>query len=114
MENIRCSELSKTLSNLVELLCYRALTQPFKIAYTFNEKGEKETDRITYQVLDQRSRAYASQLQSLGATGELALLVYPPGIDFIAAFKGCLYAGVIAVPAYPPPRHSQNLSPLLA
>ncbi|WP_424097232.1 SDR family NAD(P)-dependent oxidoreductase [Moorena producens] len=42
------------------------------------------------------------------------MLVYPPGIDFIAAFFGCLYAGVIAVPAYPPPRRSRNLSRLLA
>ncbi|NEO37006.1 MAG: fatty acyl-AMP ligase [Moorea sp. SIOASIH] len=111
---MRCSDLSDKFYNLVELLRYRALTQPDQIAYTFLEKGEKETDLLTYQVLDQRSRAIASQLQSLGATGERALLVYPPGIDFIAAFFGCLYAGVIAVPAYPPPRRSYNLSRLLA
>ncbi|NEP26715.1 fatty acyl-AMP ligase [Moorena sp. SIO3I6] len=114
MENIRCSDLDEKFSNLVELLRLRALTQPAKIAYTFLEKGEEETDRITYEVLDKRSRAIACQLQSLGATGERALLVYPPGIDFIAAFFGCLYAGVIAVPAYPPPRRSHNLSRLLA
>jgi acyl-CoA synthetase (AMP-forming)/AMP-acid ligase II/acyl carrier protein len=37
-----------------------------------------------------------------GLTGERALLLYPPGLEFIAAFFGCLYAGVVAVPAYPP------------
>jgi acyl-CoA synthetase (AMP-forming)/AMP-acid ligase II len=35
-------------------------------------------------------------------SGERALLLYPPGLDFIPAFFGCLYAGVVAVPAYPP------------
>ncbi len=77
---MRCSDLSDKFSNLVELLRYRALTQPDKIAYTFLEKGEKKTDLLTYEVLDQRSRAIACQLQSLGATGERALLVYPPGV----------------------------------
>src|SRR3712207_4385484 len=48
------------------------------------------------------SRAIASQLQALGAAGDRALLLYPPGLDYLAAFFGCLYAGVVAVPAYPP------------
>ncbi|WP_424097231.1 hypothetical protein [Moorena producens] len=51
---MRCSDLYDKFSNLVELLRYRALTQPDQIPYTFNEKGEEETDRITYEVLDQR------------------------------------------------------------
>ncbi len=53
-QNMRCSDLYDKFSNLVELLRYRALTQPDQIPYTFNEKGEEETDRITYEVLDQR------------------------------------------------------------
>ncbi len=44
-------------------------------------------------------------------SGERALLLYPPGIEFISVFFGCLYAGVIAVPAYPP-RRNQKLSRL--
>jgi amino acid adenylation domain-containing protein/thioester reductase-like protein len=52
--------------------------------------------------LDQRARAIGSWLESFGATGERALLLYPPGLDYIASFFGCLYAGVTAVPAYPP------------
>ena len=35
-------------------------------------------------------------------TGKRVLLLYPSGLDFIAAFMGCLYGGAIAVPAYPP------------
>ncbi len=38
-------------------------------------------------------------------SGERALLLYPAGLEFIAAFFGCLYAGVVAVPAYPPRRN---------
>jgi acyl-CoA synthetase (AMP-forming)/AMP-acid ligase II/acyl carrier protein len=55
--------------------------------------------------LDRQARAIAATLQSLGWAGERALLLYPPGLDYIAAFFGCLYAGVIAVPAYPPRRN---------
>src|SRR5688572_27403906 len=38
-------------------------------------------------------------------SGQRALLLYPPGLDFVAGFFGCLYAGAIAVPAYPPRRN---------
>ncbi|MEH2084590.1 MAG: AMP-binding protein [Nostoc sp.] len=44
----------------------------------------------------------AALLQSKKAFGARALLLYPSGLDFIAAFFGCLYAGIIAVPVYPP------------
>lgn len=57
---------------------------------------------LTHKELDRRARAIGSHLQNLGATGERALLLYPPGLEYIAALFGCLYAGVVAVPAYPP------------
>ncbi len=41
--------------------------------------------------------------------GQRALLLYPPGLDFIAAYFGCLYAGVIAVPVYPPRKNRSML-----
>ncbi|BAZ09586.1 AMP-dependent synthetase and ligase [Calothrix sp. NIES-4071] len=93
----------------IDLLRYRALNQPNQIAYIFLQDGETETATLTYQQLDTFSRAIACQLQSLGVTGERALLLYPPGLEFIAAFFGCLYAGVIAVPAYPP-RPNQKMT----
>ncbi len=52
--------------------------------------------------MDQHARAIAARLQDLGAAGERVLLLYPPGLDYIAAFFGSLYAGAVAVPAYPP------------
>ena len=57
---------------------------------------------LSYAGLDERARAIAALLQEHGAAGERVLLLYPPGLDYIAAFFGCLYAGVVAVPAYPP------------
>jgi acyl-CoA synthetase (AMP-forming)/AMP-acid ligase II len=100
-------------STLLELLISRAQNQPDKVAYTFLQDGETEAGKLTYKELDQQARAIAHQLQSLNATGSRALLLYPSGLEFIAAFFGCLYAGVVAVPAYPP-RRNQNMSRLQA
>ncbi|MBD2002953.1 MULTISPECIES: non-ribosomal peptide synthetase [Cyanophyceae] len=100
-------------STLVELLRYRSATQPEQIAFTFLQEGETQEISLTYRDLDGKARAIASQLQTLGLSGERALLLYPPGLDYIAAFLGCLYAGVIAVPAYPP-RNQRNTPRILS
>ncbi|MBE9035923.1 fatty acyl-AMP ligase [aff. Roholtiella sp. LEGE 12411] len=100
-------------STLVDALGKRARHQPDKKAYTFLKDGEIETDTLNYQELEQLARAIAAQLQSFNASGQRALLLYQPGLEFIAAFFGCLYAGVIAVPVYPP-RANQLMSRLLA
>jgi acyl-CoA synthetase (AMP-forming)/AMP-acid ligase II len=100
-------------ATLVDLLRHRRQQQPQHTAYIFLQNGETETDQWTYQQLDQKSREIAALLQSLNAAGERALLLYQPGLEYIAAFMGCLYAGVIAVPAYPP-RRNQNASRLQA
>ena len=98
-------------STLVDLLRYRALHQPDRRAYTFLLDGETQSSNLNYQQLDRLAQAIAAKLQSMGATGERALLLYPPGLEFIAAFFGCLYAGVVAVPAYPP-KANQKMSRL--
>jgi amino acid adenylation domain-containing protein len=92
-------------STIVELLQYRASSQSLKMAFKFLEDGAKETETLTYGELDRRARAIATQLQALKLKGERALLLYPSGLDYLAAFFGCLYAEVIAVPAYPPQNH---------
>jgi acyl transferase domain-containing protein/acyl-CoA synthetase (AMP-forming)/AMP-acid ligase II/acyl carrier protein len=92
-------------STLVALLRRRADGEPDRIAYLFLADGEAEAARFTYAQLDQRARAIAARLQADGRAGERALLLYPPGLEFLAAFFGCLYAGVIAVPSYPPKRN---------
>jgi malonyl CoA-acyl carrier protein transacylase len=97
----------KKHSTLVKLLRFRAQYQPEQIAYIFLKDGETESGRLTYRELDQNAQAIAASLQSLVAPGERALLLYQSGLEFIAAFFGCLYAGIVAVPAYPPKRNSK-------
>ena len=94
--------------SFVHILRWRALHQPEDLAYVFLEDGEIEAERFTYAELDLRARAIAAHLMTLNGRGERALLLYPAGLDYIAAFLGCLYAGVIAVPAYPP-RNNRSL-----
>lgn len=67
---------------------------------------------LTYGELDRRARAVAARLQEAGAAGERALVLQEPGADYVAALLGCLYAGVVAVPAYPP-RFSRRVTRLV-
>lgn len=89
-------------SSLIALLQSRAIHQPYQVAFTFVQDGELEEVHLTYEELDRQAKAIGALLQRQGAAGERALLLYPPGLGYIAAFFGCLYAGVIAVPVYPP------------
>src|SRR4028118_934659 len=100
-----------SVRTLVDILHSRALYQPNKKAFTFLLDGETEEISLTYLELDLQARVIATRLQNLGASGERALLLYPPGLEFIAAFFGCLYAGIVAVPAYPP-KANQKMSRL--
>ncbi|MCO6704257.1 amino acid adenylation domain-containing protein [Streptomyces sp. CHA1] len=87
-----------------ELLQERARSRPADEAFTFHQAagatGEPVAHRVDYAGLDRAARAVAQQLGD--TRGERALLLYPPGPEYIAAFFGCLYAGVLAVPVYPP------------
>ncbi len=69
----------------------------------YSPEGE-EHSQLTFGELDNRARATASVLQQMGATGERALVLCPSGLDFIVAFFGCIYAGVVPVPVHPPAR----------
>ncbi len=70
--------------------------------YTFLDSAGGESASLTFAELERKVRGVAAALQERAAAGDRALLLYPPGLDFIVAFLGCLYAGTIAVPAYPP------------
>ncbi len=96
------------VKHLVELLRIRAQEQPHDIAYRFLSDGVAEGMQLSFGELDQRARAIAAHLQTMSMAGQRALLLYPPGLPYIAAFFGCLYAKVVAVPAYPPSRHHLN------
>ncbi|MEO1340139.1 MAG: fatty acyl-AMP ligase [Cyanobacteria bacterium J06635_13] len=98
-------------STIVGILRHNLATKPDQTAYTFLADGENESASCTYQELDLQARAIAVQLLTKVQPGDRALLVYPytSGLEFIAAFLGCLYAGVIAVTDYPR-QHIKSLS----
>jgi len=79
------------------------------MGFRFLIDGEKKAIEWTYADVDRKARAIAASLQTMDLEGERALLLYPSGLDFVAAFFGCLYAGVTAVPAYPP-RRNRNMA----
>ncbi|MFP5264075.1 MAG: amino acid adenylation domain-containing protein [Blastocatellia bacterium] len=98
-------------TSIVEILRARATDSPDRAAYIFLADGEVEARRMSYVELDRLARAIGAKLLQSGCSGERALLLFPPGLEFIAAFLGCLYSGVVAVPAYPP-RKNQGLNRL--
>jgi acyl-CoA synthetase (AMP-forming)/AMP-acid ligase II len=103
-------------TSFVDILRWRALHHPNKQAFKFLTDGEFAESTITYEELDCKARAIGALLQGFVSPGECVLLLYPPGLEYIAGFFGCLYAGVIAVPAYPPDplRLDRTLPRLLA
>lgn len=116
MTNIHSADAHLPLepsATLIEQLRHRAVTHPERIGFTFLADGEAETGRLTYQALDQQAQRIAAQLRSHGQPGSRALLLYPfaATLEFVAAFFGCLYAGVVAVPIAAP-RPGQPLGKL--
>jgi FkbH-like protein len=108
------AEPSCPQASLVDLLRWRAANQPDQHAYSFLSHDGADTAYVSYADLDRQARTIAALLQREGLDGKRALLLYPPGLDYIAAFFGCLYAGVAAIPAYPPhPAHLERALPRL-
>jgi acyl-CoA synthetase (AMP-forming)/AMP-acid ligase II len=96
------SDPVSSAASMAEVLQTRAALAPDTLAFCFLIDGEEEGPRLTYGELDREARAVAATLQDVAAPGDRALLLYAPGLEFIAAFFGCQYAGVVPVPAYPP------------
>ncbi|GMU20316.1 MAG: hypothetical protein AMXMBFR13_04130 [Phycisphaerae bacterium] len=87
---------------LLDALDHHAQATPDRTAFIFLNDGEEESGRLTWSEVRCRSLGVARMLSDHAAAGERALLLYPPGLEFITSFLGCLYAGVIAVPLYAP------------
>ncbi|MFL6335770.1 MAG: fatty acyl-AMP ligase [Pyrinomonadaceae bacterium] len=105
--------MTEAITTLVRLLRDRAARTPERVAYTFLADGETGSGVLTYGELDRQARALGAKLQAMGAVRERVLLLYPSGLEFIAAFFGCLYAAAVAVPSYPP-RYNRTIERLQA
>jgi acyl-CoA synthetase (AMP-forming)/AMP-acid ligase II/alkylation response protein AidB-like acyl-CoA dehydrogenase/acyl carrier protein len=79
-------------------LALHARQSPRRIAYTFLREDGR-VDDLSYGELERRVRTTAGMLALRAQPGDRALLLYPPGLDFIVAFYACLCAGLVAVPA---------------
>ena len=90
---------------LMDMLIYQAGKRPDKISHCYLAGGETKGREFCFEYLNDYAAKVAALLQGNEAWGKRALLFYPAGLDFVAAFFGCLYAGVVAVPTYPPRFH---------
>ena len=100
-------------TTLVEILRKRSELHPDRLAYVYLVDGERDELHLTFGDLERRARGIAARLQDLGPAGERALLLAPPGLEYLTSFFGCLLAGVIPVPLYPP-RLNQSLARIRA
>ncbi|MGZ9159141.1 MAG: fatty acyl-AMP ligase, partial [Nitrospira sp.] len=100
---------------LLDVLKWRAEHEPDQTAYVFLRDGVIPDAVLTFKELDFKARSIAGYLQTRFAPGTCLLLVYPPGLDFVQAFWGALYAGLVAVPVPPPDafRLKQSIARLL-
>ncbi len=101
--------MSKKL--FLEVIKLRRETSPNREAFLFANQAILNTldQRLstlhkgyTYAEMDTKFRAVAATLQRVASPGARILLLQEPGEHFVTAFMGCLYAGMIAVPIYPP------------
>src|SRR5260370_425567 len=104
--------MSTDARTILDRLYRHAQDTPDRLAYKFlNNNGQPEM--LNYGQLAGRVRTLAAHFSELAAPGDRALLLHPPGLEFIEAFLGCLAAGIIAVPAYPP-RKNRSADRLLS
>uniref|UniRef100_A0A2I3HQ25 Disco interacting C n=1 Tax=Nomascus leucogenys TaxID=61853 RepID=A0A2I3HQ25_NOMLE len=98
---------------LSEVLQWRAQTTPDHVLYTLLNCRGAIANSLTCVQLHKRAEKIAVMLMERGhlQDGDHVALVYPPGIDLIAAFYGCLYAGCVPITVRPP--HPQNIATTL-
>ena len=103
----------QTSSTYVEVIQKRAQATPDHVVYRFLEDGINESDIMTYARLEKVAKSVAVALQRMGEKGDRVLMLYPPGLSYVASLFGCFYGGFIAVPAYPP-RRNRGIGRLLS
>src|SRR5580698_61170 len=80
------------------LLRWRGATHPETTAYSVLDADQRVVASITYGELDRTAVALATRLAAAAEPGARALLLYPPGLDFVVALYACFLAGIVAVP----------------
>jgi amino acid adenylation domain-containing protein len=107
-------QTDRTTGTWLGILTAAAREMPAKVAYSYLPDGDGEPRQLSYAQLEREAQRVAASLQQRGMAGERVVLWYPSGLDYLVAFFGCLYAGAIAVPAYPPVRQRRSAERVLA
>ena len=92
----------------IEVIKNRCVEKPEHVVFRFLNDGLNESEAFTYKQLETRSKALGAAMQKVGKKGNRVLLLFPPGLSYVASLFACFYSGFIAVPAYPP-RRNRNL-----
>jgi len=79
--------------------------KPNHVVFRFLQDGINENESFTYNQLETRSKALGAAMQNIGKKGDRVLLLFQPGLSYVASLYACFYSGFIAVPAYPPRRN---------
>ena len=95
---------------IIDFLEDRATRNADDLAFRFMGNGELDgpITEWTFSELYHQSAGVAEDLVEQGLAGSSVLLVFPPGLDFVKAFFGCLLAGARAVPVPLPNPNSKN------
>ncbi len=101
-------------ANLLRCLRGLASERSDNVAFVCPTDDPPQRTAMTYAQLDRRARAIAACLQDMELAGQRVILAYPPGLEFIEAFFGALYAGCVAVPTYPPRHRTRDRFEALA
>ncbi|XP_076441207.1 disco-interacting protein 2 homolog C-like isoform X3 [Babylonia areolata] len=98
---------------LTEILRWRSQTTPDHILFTMLNARNQVQQSLTCSQLHKRAERIGCMLMEKGKlnSGDHVALVFPPGVDLIAAFYGCLYVGCVPVTIRPP--HPQNVASTL-
>jgi amino acid adenylation domain-containing protein len=89
--------------SLIEVFAHHLRIRPDAVLYRYLRDGDPaRAETWSYAETYGRAAAVARVLADAALAGERVLLLHEPGLDYIAAFLGCLLARAVAVPAYPP------------
>lgn len=106
--NVPNTEERCAAKSIVEVCQWRAIHQSDNIAYRFLNNGLDDCETLTFGQLFARLQSIAGHFD-VGDGGERAILLFPSGFDYISSFYACLFAGIVAVPAYPMVSHSEHV-----
>lgn len=89
------------MSTLVSMLSQRAASAAGNKGFRFITRSDEEGEQLSFRQVDHRARQIGAHLQARFEPGKSVLLLLPPGLDYVVAFFGCLYGGMVPIPAYP-------------